>query len=461
VEKRSVKVQVGDVLFEIPRQPLNIDGATLPKKDQKWRRTPFPQDWDNLSELQQLNFVKEDIRRRTSGYWFMCNGKPTYITGDNYFFLNWYYMAADTPDGFPEYRAADRLDFYFWEYCQNDPNCYGMLYMAHRRSGKSEKGLSSLMNKTMLEKEKHSGLQAPSTKDAKDNLFQDRIIRAWKKIPFELRPLHDADAPRSMLKFSAPEKRGVRKKEKYSVSLGSWIDFEQTEVGGYQGKKLYRYHLDEPGGLENMPLLEAWSTVKECLVLGSNIRGKAYLATTVELMTDRAGKPFATLWSQSNFNQKDGNGQTQSGLYRYFRRADMGLEGHIDEYGNDIVDKNGERVGQNLFIDNKIDGAPQGQKIKVRRQYARSEDDAFGLMVSDFFEPDVKDVLSHIRVELMGKTLPIKKMAFYEIGNDVQCKPDNNNDMSVSIYEDPKPHVKYYASFDGVGSDNHKSLTRR
>ncbi len=449
----NMKIPVGDILYKLPPIPSFIEGQNQVRKDQKWKRTLFPNNWNTMSENQQLDFIKQDIIRRTVGHWFVVNGKPTYIPGDMYFYLNQYYMGADTPDGYPEYREADRLDFYFWDYCQADRNCYGMLYMAQRRSGKSEKGLASLMNRTMLEKEKHSGLQAPSTKDAKENLFQERIIRAWKRIPFELRPLHDSDAPKNMLRFSAPEKKGVRKNEKYATSLGSWIDFEQTEVGGYQGKKLFRYHLDEPGGLENMPLLEAWSTVKECLVLGSNINGKAYLATTIEQMTEKAGKPFSTLWEQSNFNKKDGNEQTASGLYRHFRRADSGLEGFIDEFGDDLMDENGFRKKQNIFIDNKIAGAPDGMKIKVRRQYARSEEDAFGMMGSDFWDEDVKLLLPELRNNLLNKDLPIKKMVFFQNGDQILTKADQHHPYAVSIFEEPKAGVKYFAGFDGAGSD--------
>jgi hypothetical protein len=43
------------------------------------------------------------------GYWFMNNGKPTYITGSHYMYLQW--TSIDV--GYPDFREANRFCIYF------------------------------------------------------------------------------------------------------------------------------------------------------------------------------------------------------------------------------------------------------------------------------------------------------------------------------------------------------------
>ena len=44
-------------------------------------------------------------------------------------------------------------------------------------------------------------------------------------------------------------------------------------------------------------------------------------------------------WKKSNYDERDANGRTKSGLYRYLKPYYKGREGCIDEYGNDIIEK--------------------------------------------------------------------------------------------------------------------------
>lgn len=139
---------VQGLICHIPPVPAKhlIAGFDLPKKDQMWRRTELPEDWDLWREEEEIAmeedpeyvhpkihaFVAQEWDRRLNGYWFYNNGKPTYITGKHYFYVNWWKLDS----GYPDYRDTDRLLFYFWQYCIEDPNCYGMVELTARRQGK-------------------------------------------------------------------------------------------------------------------------------------------------------------------------------------------------------------------------------------------------------------------------------------------------------------------------------------
>ena len=49
-------------------------------------------DWnrkDNAFKIQYVDYIEQEFDRRDNGYWFINNGKPTYITGTHYMYLQW------------------------------------------------------------------------------------------------------------------------------------------------------------------------------------------------------------------------------------------------------------------------------------------------------------------------------------------------------------------------------------
>jgi homing endonuclease-like protein len=132
----------------IPPQPAVhlIDGYNKPLKEQKWVRPELPEEWEEWKEEeeqmielnpdfvhpQRQEFVLREWERRINGYWFYNHGKATYLTGKHYFYVGWWKLDS----GYAEYRDTDRKIFYFWQYCIEDPNCYGMVEMTMRRQGK-------------------------------------------------------------------------------------------------------------------------------------------------------------------------------------------------------------------------------------------------------------------------------------------------------------------------------------
>lgn len=68
---------------------------------------------------EDILFIQREIFRRFNGYWFFNNGKPTYITGWHYFFLNyWKLNNSGENEDRPYYRDKQRrmAIFYLWTY---------------------------------------------------------------------------------------------------------------------------------------------------------------------------------------------------------------------------------------------------------------------------------------------------------------------------------------------------------
>jgi len=319
--------------WETPPVPVIelIDNFNLPKKDQKFRPPVIPANFDNIPKDEQMKFLKRELDRRINGYWFYNNGNIEYMTGSHYFYCA--YWKIDVPGGYPQWRDSDRDFFYFWELCKNDPKCLGALWIARRRTGKTWITTSIVYGETTLKDDSFAGIQSKTNKDAGD-VFR-KLISAWKKLPAFFKPTDSGETnPKTSLNFTEPSTRntkGVRKT--YKNVLNSGIDYGATVASFYDGRALYRYYLDEFGKITELSAYDLWQIVKECLVAGAKIRGKALLTTTVEEMEKAGGKYAKMLWEDSNPRETNKLGRTKSGLYRYFAPAYMGFDEFIDEYG--------------------------------------------------------------------------------------------------------------------------------
>ena len=114
--------KIGDI-YEI--QGLTI---ALPKQNNvhefnsdKWEYTEYPKelskiktvfDWrDYPPEFQEkwYDYIDNEFKRRDEGFWFYNKGKPIYITGTHYMYLQW----SKIDVGKPDFREANRLFYIF------------------------------------------------------------------------------------------------------------------------------------------------------------------------------------------------------------------------------------------------------------------------------------------------------------------------------------------------------------
>jgi hypothetical protein len=275
-------------------------------------------------------FREQEWRRRINGFWFMNNGKPTFITGTHYFYLTWWRIDI----GYPNYRESDRSIFCEWSFCEGDKDSYGLIEAARRRSGKTYRSAAVTFDfpSRTIAMDNMAGIQSKSRQDA-SKVFS-KMINSFRSLPDFFIPIYDTSAgsrPKSVLQFLEKSSKKDGYEEIDSV-LGATISYESYENLAYDGTKLIRYLRDECGKTELCDIYQGWSIVKPCLTVGTrSIVGKALYTTTIE---EGGSIPFKKLWDNSCFLEKDPTTKrTRTGLYRTFSPAYKNDADFTDRYG--------------------------------------------------------------------------------------------------------------------------------
>jgi len=401
--------QIGEILeiqglkIALPKVPKDVFSASKTKSQQRWRRfesneafnkikTRF--DWDTYpKEFKEFHYsyIDQEFNRRDNGFWFMNNGKPTYITGSYYMYLQW----SKIDVGAPDFREANRLFFLFWEACKADQRCYGMCYLKNRRSGFSFMSSAETVNLATLAGDSRFGVLSKSGGDAK-KMFTDKIVPISLNYPFFFKPIQDGmDRPKSELAYRIPAKKftrrkmGVNEEQDDMEGLDTTIDWKNTGDNSYDGEKLALLVHDESGKWERPDnILNNWRVTKTCLRLGGRIVGKCMMGSTSNAL-DKGGDNFKRLYGDSDVTKRNRNGQTKSGLYSLFIPMEWNYEGFIDQFGipvfdnptGDVFGPHGELIdiGVVNYWENEVDGLKEDQDAlnEFYRQFPRSEEHAF------------------------------------------------------------------------------------
>ena len=326
--------------------------------EQYWKRIPMPswyadtmKKWDEFDKKKkddELEFYDEKLEefkrqewdRRLNGFWYMNNGKPTYLTGLHYLYLQWWSIDI----GYPKFRMPDLEKFYFMEYCIQDPLCMGMLEVTKRRFGKSFVAGLFVTEYTTRTKMTNGGIQSKTGSDAK-KFFAKTVVNPFRRLPKFFRPEYDMSLgvnPKSEMRFQKTNVRGKKAEENVDKDeLGSVIDHQSADTVAYDGQKLHRYVADECGKTTEVNVYDRHEVVRYCLLDDEGqIIGKALYTTTVEKLTtekDGVQDAFKLLWEESNQEKRQDNGTTSSGLYRFFMSAKRTR--NFDDFGHPDEEK--------------------------------------------------------------------------------------------------------------------------
>jgi len=375
------------VLPKKPRYKKDILYHDLPKAKQKWTRLQPPKALTRENASDYVDYIEEEFRRRMEGLWFYNNGVPTYITGSHYMFIQW----SKIDVGYPDYRAANRTFFIFWEACKLDKNSYGMCFLKNRRSGFSYMASSETVNLSTMTYESRFGILSKTGADAK-TMFTDKVVRIYRNYPFFFQPIQDGSSnPRVELAFREPAKK-ITKNQKHienSEALNSSIDWKNTGDNSYDGEKLKLLVHDEAAKwIGQNSIKKNWSVTQTCLLLGRKIVGKCMMGSTANKLQD-GGSEYKDIFYDSDMGEKDLNGRTKSGLYKLFIPAYDNLEGFIDEYGNSVIDTPKEPVmgvdemlidvGAKDYIQNRRDALKNDMTAlsEFKRQFPFTIEEAF------------------------------------------------------------------------------------
>lgn len=332
-----------DVLFKKEQKYVRPEMSEyLAKEVRKWRNKINPNsssyDPGYVSPLayEIRNWEDTEWDRTTNGLWFWNNGVKTYITG----FYAWYLSSWMTYFGYPIYRESDKEITYLLQYCEEDPDCYGLLLNTIRRYGKSSLMGGWATYRTTRNYNHYCGMQGEKD-DKIAKFYNQMILKPFRKLPWYYMPLYDTStAQKNEIRFEKTTARGKKAllidEEGASESLESVIEYRPSGESEYDGFILNTYIFEEPGKTLTCDISERWKIVKPCLRKGRTIRGKAFGGTTVEFMdtVSKGGKAYKKLFYESNFDERGPDKRTKSGLYAAFLPGDCAYEDFLDEWGH-------------------------------------------------------------------------------------------------------------------------------
>ena len=253
-------VEIQNLKIGLPLAPKNCFKRHDKKEKQYWERKELPKELAKIQSIFQWNemtkefksrwvdFIENEFDHREFGYWFMNNGKPTYITGSHYMYLQW----ASIDVGYPDYREANRILHIFWEACKADKRSFGIVYLKIRRSGFSFMSSSECIHTATLAKDARVGILSKTGSDAK-KMFTDKVVPINSRLPFFFKPIMDGmDRPKTELAYRVPASK-ITKKNMFDSEddaiegLDTTIDWKNTDDNSYDGEKLLLLVHDESG----------------------------------------------------------------------------------------------------------------------------------------------------------------------------------------------------------------------
>ena len=416
-------------------------------------------------------FIKEFHWHRKHGWWFFNDGKPTYITGDHFDYLNtWVFIDEKSNDGgYPEYREIDRLVYLFRKYSEETTEsvtmdeegnisvediglriCYGTAEPKSRRCGITTQAIHKGMKVAMTGFGKYFTIISMDGDNAGKH-YSKKLVPAFRDYPIWLKPTHGNQIGKSIV-FDLPSNAMG------SETTGSVIDY--TDSAGERkndGDKIHFSLNDEEGKALTVNILERWNVNKQAMALGARIIGFSVHPTTVEEM-DVGGEEYMKLCNQSKFYDRPVKGQTTSGLFEIFIPAWKRLEGFVDRFGKSVIDKPTQRqidlrpdadyarfnIGAKEFLQIKLDalvekGTPEALEMhrSTRRKFPMRYSDCWIGSSGDLgFDVDIiDDRLAELR---RNSKMRLGRLEWSNgFGSDVRFEDDLEGAFEMSMLLKP------------------------
>jgi len=386
--EKGLTVDIGEFKVPVPDPPEEREmiGYYKPIAQQKFERFEMP-DLKTMNQADLENLAERAWHIRENGLYMLIKGEPIYIPGPLWMFINFWTTTRGTR---PDFRIECWEFFVLWYmFVEINPYVLGLYDVKARRLGDSEKGLFILFERVTRFFNYPGGLQSYSDEEAA-KAFQ-RLVRGYQKMPYFFKP-KIAGSPSSELSFSRPSEVVTLKKLKDRREdiieqsdgefLDSYIGYRATVTGAFDGSALGHYYGDEwlKVPTHRMNVLQQWENIKRVITLNNGMTkyGTALVTSTVEHKTT-ADESASTvdlaekIWDGSDWNDRDGNGMTKTGLVRVFRGYE--LNAPIDEYGfhkKEDARRHRENKVKSLMDSGDLDGL-----IQLKRKEPATIEDAF------------------------------------------------------------------------------------
>lgn len=382
---KQLEEDVRDEVLRNKKEDISRDAAERLIQDRIWQILDVGR--EQYSDV--IKWIKIQWFHRIYGYWFFNKGKPTYIDGWHYFYLNFYVMEGNTEwDGKPEYRNRDMKWFHAMRYLFTttetvtyDENgklifeedgtikmrdvgartVVGGSCLKGRRVGDSSKTKSIEIELITSNEQVTSGMQADTDETARD-LYGKLTRFSFHRLPFFFMPI----TPNSLTA------KQISLRDTTAIGgLQSYMTFRASGEYQYDGAKLFFVHHDETGKTKNANVLKRHEVVVRTLSPGARITGHMISTTTVEELDTDSGKNFEDMTMKSMFEDRGVNGRTQTGLVNIYFSIEESFEGFIDPWGYPIIENtNDPDVIANMVY---VERNEQGEVLGVREYLRRME----------------------------------------------------------------------------------------
>lgn len=337
-DSKKLYEEVFGVNVELPQKPPDKDIVNygLKPKDQKFTYTIHP-DYGKLSNEEQRQFLRQEIKKIKNGEWYFINGKLRYIPGAYYFILN--YVILD--DGRPRYRDSQRRYMVFCWMAEKDPHCFGTILIKGRRWGATAVRLGSMLCRGTRNTRKYLGILSKSGADAKKTFA--KLSRMFDRLPSYIKPAIDGKArDGGKLHFISPTRRTTVNNPEIETAggLDTRIDWQNTTDNAYDGEKMFEIFGDEGGKWLKVKINEWVEIAVRTLVDNLNsthASGKIHLTSTIN-KDSAGGEGYKKVYKASDYFVRNENGNTESGLYKIFVPAFDGWPGFVDEFGDSVIE---------------------------------------------------------------------------------------------------------------------------
>ena len=458
----------------------------------------------------EIDFIRRVWWHRLNGYWFLNRGKPTYISGWHYYYLNFWTMDTNDGGNRPNYRDRDRKEFLFKLYelttsetfervdkegyaikesdgsykmkrlLDNKGNplriCFGGVQPKNRRSGNTNKALSDgLEMLTRTIGTDGAGCQSYSEDNAKSH-FRDKLMPAYNKLPIWLKPSTSSGRTSDILRLD------VGKNEYGEPSLETYADYATTASAKfYDGKKKIFLLTDESGKTHNVSVSKRHEVNQQTIAQGDGkeIHGFMEYPSTVDEITDGAFD-YRNLSNNSNFYCRiAASGQTFSGLFLLFVPAYEGLDGYIDSYGysvcgklKDYQKKEGFTQTADEYLRGKRDaleakGDPESKRAlrEARKLYPLKFEDCWLGSAGDIGF-DINKIDERLAVLRRENNIIRGNLKWVDdvFGGEVEFIPDEENGkfrvskMPLDYSSNKKVRVKFFNAFDQKWEDSWRPM---
>lgn len=375
-----ITVQLGEHTWSLPPIPPKKDilFSDLPKDMQFWKRqTDFPDEFFGYGPLTKINadytqwddgtlltlsvddtryvasLQEREVKRRKEGVWFMNNGMLEYMTGDNYFMLQWFRMSGvknkfDGNQPYGGFRKFQRKVFFEIQYCVEHERCLGGYWVKPKKTGVSLLFAARELNQSTMVPEWNIGMMSKSHDDCKSTL-----MRYYKygldHLPYIFKPSIKTDNL-GEIEFGNPRVKNTGSKASKMKQMENGSGFNTrvyaapTKPDAFDGPVMNEVLLDEISKCNDPYPEDIFQKTSKTVKLGELINGKLFLFNYVNEEDGKSFEQARKIYYDSKLNTLDSVTQTtKSELFAFSISAADSLEtldNQFDKYGDVNVAKN-------------------------------------------------------------------------------------------------------------------------